>query len=145
MENNYTYARSRRGRHFYIHNDDTVYVASQDEHYHLSWLSDNNIVELENGEYEHSDEAVEVDGDYYHIDDERIVCDHQGDYQLRENCTELENGEYALDDECWYCEGSQAYYLHIYVEPVVIDGDNYHPDHVPETQDTEANPTTQGE
>jgi hypothetical protein len=134
---NYHVAICRNGYEYVIHQDDCVYVESQDAYYHTDYLSSNGIVELENGDYEKEENAVEVNDEWYHIDDERIVCDHNCDYQLRSDCTELHDGEWALDDECWYCEGSQEYYLHDDVDPVYVDGDMYHPDHVPETQETE--------
>jgi hypothetical protein len=137
MENNYVYARGRRGQHFYVSNDDVVYVESQDEHYDINYLSTNSIVDLDNGDYEHIDNAVCVDDAWYHIEDERVVCDHQGDYQLRENCSQLHDGEWALDDECWYCEGSQEYYLYEDEDPVYVDGDMYHPDHVPTSEENQ--------
>jgi hypothetical protein len=79
---------------------------------------------------------VEANGEWYHIDDDRVVCDHNGDYQLLDDCVKLEDGEYALTDEAWLCAGSADWYLSDDVEPVVVDGENYHPDHVPE-QETE--------
>jgi len=133
---NYTYAYSRRRHQAYIGNDYVVYVESQDAHYDEDYLDDNNIVLLENGDYEHTDNAVEIDGEWFHIEDENIVCDHNGDYQLLNNCVALENGEYALTDEAWLCAGSADWYLSDDVEPVVVDGETYHPDHAPE-QETE--------
>lgn len=133
----YTYAYSRRRHQAYINNDCVVWVESQDAHYDEEYLDDNNIVTLENGDYEHTDNAVEIDGEWYRHDDENIVCDHNGEYQLEANCVALENGEYALMDEAWLCAASNDWYLTDDVEPVVVDGENYHPDHAPE-QETES-------
>jgi len=135
--NSYTYAVSRRGFERYINSDYVVWVESRDAHYDEDYLDDNNIVQLESGEYEHTDNAVEIDGEWYGSDDENIVYDHNGEYQLLDNCVALENGEYALTDEAWKCEASGEWYLTDDVEPVVVDGENYHPDHAPE-QTTES-------
>ena len=134
---NYTYAYSRRRHRVYINSDYVVWVESQDAHYDEDYLDDNDIVELENGEYEHTDNAVEIDGEWYHCDDDNIVCDHNGDYQLLDNCVKLEDGEYALTDEAWLCAGSADWYLSDDVEPVIVDGETYHPDHVPEQETTD--------
>jgi len=134
--NSYNYSISRRGWERYINSDYVVYVESQDQHYDEDYLGDNNIVLLENGDYEHTDNAVEIDDEWFNIEDENIVCDHNGDYQLLNNCVALENGEYALTDEAWLCAGSADWYLRDDVEPVTVDGETYHPDYVPE-QETE--------
>ena len=120
-DNNYRYGYGRRGTQYYIPEHDAVWVESQDEYYDDSYLDDNNIVELENGDYEHIDNAVEIDGDWYHCDDERIVC--------------CDDGEYRLYDDCWQCEESGNWYSDD-EEFVEVDGKLYHPDHAPE-QETE--------
>lgn len=66
----------------------------------------------------HTDEAItDIDGNAYDanfLDDNDIV--------------ELYNGDYAHIDQAWSCADSGDWYLHDDVEPVEIDGDNYHPD-----------------
>ena len=114
-----------------LHEDDCVYVESNDTYYHTDHMSSNGIIELENGDHETADNCVEVDDEWYHLDDERIVCDHNCDYQLRENCVELADGNFALEDECWQCASSGEWYRTDDVEPVVITA-KYHPDNVPE-------------
>ena len=120
----YRYGYGRGGRQYYIHQDDTVYVESQDEWYHDSYLDDNDIIELENGTYEHEDNAVEIDGEWYHLEDDDIVC--------------LDNGDYALRDRAYQCAKSDKWYSidDEDAKPVEIDGDMYHPDYAPE-QDEE--------
>lgn len=122
-DHNYTYAYSRRGHQAYINSDYVVWVESQDAHYDEDYLDDNNIVALENGEYEHIDNAVEIDGEWYHCDDERI-------------CLAEDTGEYALKDDCWLCAASDNWYTDD-VDPVVVDDETYHPDHVPEQETTD--------
>lgn len=110
--NDYTWALSRNGYRHYIHNDDVVYIESQDEHYDVDYLSDNNIVCLENGDYEHTDNVVEVGGDYYAADDHRIVQLVDGGYALVDDCVEINNVWYDRDDD----------------DIVQIDGDWYRKD-----------------
>lgn len=131
----YTHVTGRRGSEYYVPNDEAVEVDGQD--YDRDYLSDNNIVELENGEYCDLDEAVNVNDEWYHCDDETVVCDHAGDYQLRDDCVELHDSEWALIDEAWECAGSGNFYLHDDDTPVEIDGENYHEDYLPETDDEE--------
>ena len=121
LENDYTYAYSRRGNEYYIRNDDVVEVNG--EWYHISYLSDNGIVELHDGEYEHLDNAVYIESEdaYYHVDDGDICYPEDGhQYELCENCWQCtESGNWYTDDE----------------EYVEIDGDKYHPDHAPEQEE----------
>ena len=114
----YRYAYGRGGHKYYVHCDDTTYVESQDEYYHDSYLSDNDIIELANGEYEHEDNAVEIDGDWYHTEDDDIVC--------------LDNGEYAMRDNAYECAHDGKWYSKDDEPPVEIDGNYYHPDNAPE-------------
>jgi thiol:disulfide interchange protein len=121
LENDYTYAYSRRGNEYYIRNDDVIRV--NDEWYDINYLSDNSIVELHDGEYEHSDYAVYIESAdaYYHVDDDDI-------------CYTEDTNEYELKDNCWQCTESGNYYTDD-EESVEIDGDLYHPDHAPEPEE----------
>ena len=127
LDNDYTYAYSRRGNEYYIHNDDVTEIGG--DYYDVNYLSDNNIVELHDGEYEHLDNAVYVESEdaYYHCDDDDI-------------CYAEDTGRYELRDDCWCCAESGNYYTDD-EEYVEIDGDKYHPDNAPEqaTNDTETN------
>lgn len=122
LESEYTYAYSRRGNEYYIHNDDVVEIGG--DYYDINYLSDNSIVELHDGEYEHLDNAVYVESEdaYYHVDDDDI-------------CYAEDTGRYELREDCWRCEESNNWYTDD-EEYVEIDGDKYHPDHAPE-QDEE--------
>jgi hypothetical protein len=127
LDNDYTYAYSRRGNEYYIRNDDVVEVNGS--WYDINHLSDNNIVELHDGEYEDLDNAVyiESEGAYYHVDDDDI-------------CHAEDTGRYELKHDCWQCEESRNWYTED-TDYVEVDGDKYHPDHAPEqeTNDTETN------
>lgn len=119
---NYTYAYGRRGREYYVPDNEAVYVDG--EYYDQDYLSDNGIVELHDGDYCHQDNAVYIDSEdaYYHVD--------SGDI-----CYAEDSNQYELIDNCWRCEESGNWYTddEDYVE---IDGCKYHPDHAPE-QDEE--------
>lgn len=123
-ENDYVNGYGRNGREYAFPSNDAVYIESQSAYYHDSYLDANNIVYLENGEYEHTDNAIEIDGDWYHIDDERI-------------CRTEDTDEYLLcDNGCWQCEESGNWYTDS-VDFVEVDGKKYHPDHAPATDDAE--------
>jgi hypothetical protein len=122
QENNYRYAYGRRGNQYYVHEDNAIYVDSQGEYYDVDYLDDNEIVELNNGDYVPLDEAIEVDGDWYHIEDERI-------------CRTEDTDEFLMRNEgCWQCEESGNWYTDA-VDCVVVDGNKYHPDNAPERID----------
>lgn len=127
--NNYTYAYGRRGNQYYVDTCDTVYVG--DDHYHTDYLSDNGIVELHDGEYEHQDNAVYIESEdaYYHCDDDDI-------------CYDEDAGEYDLKSNCWQCTESGNWY-NDGVDYVEVDGDKYHPDHAPEVDEEDETDTTE--
>lgn len=114
----FRYAYGRNGYQYYVHQDNTVYVESQDEYYDDSYLGDNGIISLENGEYEREDNATQIDGDWYHLEDDAIVQLDSGDYALHDNAYE------CADDGKWYSREDEP--------PVEVDGETYHPDNAPE-------------
>ena len=114
----YRYAYGRNGNQYYVHCDDVTYVESQDEFYHDSYLGDNGIITLENGEYEHEDNAVQIDSEWYHVDDDDIV--------------RLDNGDYVLRNDAYECANSGKWYSKDDEPPVEVDGEYYHPDNAPE-------------
>ena len=123
LENEYTYAYSRRGNEYYIRSENTIEVRG--EYYDVNHLGDNNIVELHDGEYEHSDHAVYVESEdaYYYEDDEDI-------------CYAEDTNQHELKDNCWCCTESGNWYTED-TDNVEIDGDLYHPDHAPEVDEEE--------
>lgn len=133
----YRYAISRRGNNYYISESSCVYVESQDEYYDEDYLAENNIVQLENGDYEHIDNAVEIDGDWYHNEDDGIVYDDFNErYQLTDNCNCTEDMGFVHESDTWQCHATDNWYT-TNIEPVTIDGETYHPDHAPETESNE--------
>ena len=122
LNNDYTYVYGRRGNQYYVHNDNVAYVDSQSESYDVDYLDDNEIVELNNGEYAPLDEAVEINGDWYHIEDERI-------------CRTEDTDEFLLvNDGCWQCEESGNWYTDS-IDFVEVDGKKYHINYAPATDD----------
>ena len=118
-DNHYQYVYGRRGNQYYIHEDNVVYVESSSEHYDQDYLGDNNIVELENGDYEEMDNAVEVDGEWYCLDDERI-------------CRTEDTDEFMMvDDGCWQCAESGNWYSDDCIEWTEYEGQRYHDDYIP--------------
>jgi hypothetical protein len=122
LEHNYVYVYGRRGHQYHVHQDNAVYVESQSEHYDEDYLDDNEIIELNNGEYAPLDEAVEINGDWFHVDDDRI-------------CRTEDTDEFLLvDDGCWQCTESGNWYTDS-VDYVEANGDKYHPDYAPKQAD----------
>ena len=115
---NYTFVHGRRGERYHVPNNDAVHVDG--EYYHDEYLDDNNIVELANGDYTHSDNAVFIEScdEYYHVDDDDIVYAE-------------DTGQHELVSDCWKCTESGNWYTDD-EDSVEVDGDLYHPDHAPE-------------
>ena len=122
LSDNYTYVYGRRGSQYHVHNDNVVYVDSQSESYDVDYLDDNEIIELNNGDFVPLDEAVEVNGDWFHVEDDRICRTEDTDEFLMAN------------DGCWQCEESGNWYTDS-IDFVEVNGDKYHPDYAPATDD----------
>jgi hypothetical protein len=136
-DNNYYYAYGRRGNQYYVYCNNVVHVG--DESYDEDYLGDNDIVSLSSGEYCRSDDAVyvESESEYFAQDDERVCYDDYNDqYAMRDELVELEDGSMCHQDDAWQCEGSNNWYSDD-VDSVEVDGNKYHPDHVPVTDDEE--------
>ena len=109
-DNNYTWAYTYRGRERYVPSDQVVYVG--DNYYDTDYLSENNIVELADGDYACQDEACYIERlDEYHLLDDCVHCEHSNEYELSDDCKQLHDGEYAHEDDCWQCEHSHEWYL----------------------------------
>jgi hypothetical protein len=115
----YTYVYGRRGNQYHVHNDNAVYVDSQSEHYDEDYLADNEIVSLENGDYEHMEEAIEINGDWYTIDDERV-------------CRFEDTDEYGLTEDGWQCAQSCNWYTDDCDKFTEYKGERYHDDYIPQ-------------
>jgi hypothetical protein len=130
---NYAYALSRRGEERYIHDSNVIRI--QGQYYDTDYLEDNNIVQLANGEYACSDDAVYVSStdEYYDAEDDDICYTIDGEYEMREDCVLLENGEWCIESDAWMCEHSDEWYQCSEVDSVTTKcGKIIHPDHAAE-------------
>ena len=127
-DQSYTYAYSRRGNQYYIDSDNTVNVG--DEYYDVDYLSDNNIVELHDGEYEHTDNVTYIESEdaYYRDDDEDI-------------CRAEDTDRYELTEDCWQCEESGNWYTDDCEDYVMVDDHKYHADHAPAVDEEDEDET----
>lgn len=109
-DNNYTWALSRRGEHHHIRHNNVVEVGGN--YYDEDYLSDNNIVQTNDGDYCSLDDAVYIEsaGEYYNLDSERVCCTYDGTWEMRDDCVVLENGEYCLESDAWCCDHTGDYY-----------------------------------
>ena len=83
-----------------------------DYYYDTDYLSENNIVELADGDYAHQDDACFIERlDQYYLLDDCVHCEHSNEYELSDDCKQLHDGEYAHEDDCWQCEHSHEWYL----------------------------------
>lgn len=146
----------------YNRDDEGGYVGrNEDEHVCQSCLDDDyTYVTGRRGNcyYVINDDAVEVDGEYYHneyLSENSIVELANGNYAHIDNAVyiESEDAYYHIDDEaicyaedshqyemtdnCWVCEATDKWYTND-EEPVEVDGKTYHPDNAPEVDDDEA-------
>ena len=122
-ENDYTYSYGRRGYQYRVHNDSVI--EADGEYYDADYLDDNNIVELENGEYTNQDNAVYIESEdaWYHCDDERL-------------CYAEDTERNELMSNCWQCAASDNWYTDE-TDYVEIDGESYHPDNAPANEPNE--------
>ena len=121
LDNDYTYAYSRRGSEYYIPNDRVIYVSGS--YYDTNYLSDNNIVQLADGEYCDMDNAVWIESvdEYYHCNDRNI-------------CYAEDTERYELREDCWQCYATDKWYTDD-TDSVEIEGNTYHPDDAPEVEE----------
>lgn len=137
VDHDYTYVRGRGGEEYYVPNDDAV--EADGDWYDSNYLGYNDIVELADGDYAHTNNAVRCDDDdeWYHIDDTDLVyCEYDDKYHHIDNCVETVDHGWLHKDDAWQCEGSDNYYSDN-TDYVLVDGEKYHPDHTPETETTD--------
>ena len=136
IENDYTHVTGRAGDMYYVYNDDAI--EADGDWYDRGYLSRNDIVELADGDYTHRDNAVhcEDDDEWYHCDDTHIVfCEYDNKYHHIDNCVETQDNGWVHEDDAWQCEGSSNWYSDS-TDWVLVDDLKYHPDHVPEIEET---------
>lgn len=132
----YTFVLGRGGCEYYIPESDAVYVESQEQHYDPEYLERNDIVELDNGDYEHRSDAVYLEQRqiWVHQDDECWVhCHLTGCDEHMDDCVQLADGDWALEENAWQCEHDEKWYLSDDVTAFDTDcGKSVHPDHAHE-------------
>ena len=114
LDANYVHAIAAYGYYYYVSQGDAVYVESQSEYYALSHLERNGIVELDNGDYEHRDNAAYLDyrGVWVERDDDCVVyCEASCNYEHVDDCVQLHDGEWAIEDDCEQCDVTGEWYL----------------------------------
>lgn len=117
LSDHYTYAVGAGGESYYVLDHEVVYTPNDDA-YVARYLSDNDMVQLDDGNVYPIDDVFRcpIDDEWYHVDEGRCVEDLQ---------------ETVHDSNAWQCAESGAWYS-TNVTPVEIDGQEYHPDHAPE-------------
>ncbi len=120
----YTLVLGRRRSEYYVPNDDAVQVG--DTYYDREYLSDNSIVELDNGDYVHEDDAFccPIDNRWYHVGNGQDTSDEG----------------YVHCTNAWQCYGSDEWYS-TNTDWVTVDGEKYHPDHAPDDEEAEPGST----
>jgi hypothetical protein len=109
IDDSYRYAYGRRGSQYYVYEDDAVWSEDADAWYHTEYLSDNNMVELHNGDVVCSDNAVYLESrdEYWRHDaDEVVYCDHDEVYEHIDDVVLLHDQTYAHADNTWECHAS---------------------------------------
>jgi len=91
----YRVVNGRNSETYYVHEDCAVEVDG--DYYDEDYLGDNDIVELESGEYCHLDNAVCINDAYYRTDDENVVFFH-------------DTAEHGLKSDGWYDEENCEWY-----------------------------------
>lgn len=95
----YVYANTGRHGGMYVQDEDDVYYFNG-EHYTIAGLNYHNIVVLDNGDCCSLDDAIEVDGDYYHIDD-CSCCPITGEYFLSDGGRTIEGVETPVSPDAY--------------------------------------------
>jgi hypothetical protein len=137
-----------RGRLFtyYVSDDDAVNVDGND--YDCNNLPD-SIVITHDGNYGHTDNLVEIDGDYYDPSCDEVCCTKDGTWLMLDDCVEVDgawykddddaivqcvDGEHRVRDECWEDAHSGEWYPNS-VGSVEWNGEGpYHPETAAELQ-----------
>lgn len=125
-DHNYVYAYTRGGRQRYLNSNDTSFTEYGGDWYHDEYLGDNEMVMLHDGELAYEGDAVYIEsqGEYYRSDDDDV-------------CYTEDTAEYMLKEDCWMCTESGNWYEDTDFQ-VEVDGELYHANHAPETEETES-------
>jgi len=96
---NYTWVRANSDgliTRWYVPDDDVIQIGNKT--WDVQNLAD-DIIQLENGDYDYVHNAVEIDGEWYLPEDSR-VCEIDGEHYLKEDCWQDVDGNYhTAEDE----------------------------------------------
>lgn len=118
-ENNYLRVRGRRPGHYYVHENNAIQTV-EGHWFDSDCLDDNDIVELNNGDFTHQDNAF------------RCPLDDQ--WYLDEDGVDTEDEGTVHSSNAWQCAGTGDWWS-TNTDPVIVDGDKYHPDEAPDDED----------
>ncbi len=120
-EEYYVEAMGRRYSEWY-HVDSCIRTVSGD-YYHEDCFEYHDIVELEDGRYEHKKECIQDSNDDWHL---------KSDVNSSPGYIIIDDIAYLLE-EVFYCNATNAYYVSADDKAVEVDGKVYHEDYAPET------------
>jgi hypothetical protein len=127
----YTLVHGRGGDQYYIYYGDAIRV--NDEYYDPDYISRYDIVQLDDGDYAHRDDAVYLEQrDIWVSNDDEcwVHCTSSCSTEHIDDCVELADGDWALDSDAWQCDHDKKWYLHDDVTAFETDcGLVVHPDH----------------
>jgi hypothetical protein len=130
----YVYVHGRGGDQYYIYYGDAIQV--NDEYYDPDYLDRHGIVQLDDGDYAHRDDAVYLEQrDIWVSNDDEcwVHCTSSCSTEHIDDCVELADGDWALDSDAWQCDHDKKWYLHDDVTAFETDcGLVVHPDHAHE-------------
>jgi hypothetical protein len=127
----YIYVHGRGGDQYYIYYGDAIQVNG--EYYDPDYLDRHGIVQLDDGDYAHRDDAVYLEQrDIWVSNDDEcwVHCTSSCSTEHIDDCVELADGDWALDSDAWQCDHDKKWYLHDDVTAFETDcGLTVHPDH----------------
>lgn len=96
----------------YIDEDSAVYIEYGERRFRDRTTHIDNAVQVDGCWYHEDDEnIVEIDNTWYRKDDENICCIDNEYYHIDDCCIDEYNGEWALQDDCVYSEYTNGYIL----------------------------------
>ena len=136
LDHCYVNVIGRRGHEYYIHQDNAIYVDSQDSHFDEDYLETNGIIQLDDGDYEHRDHAVYLDSREIWVhqeDSDAVFCEHSDNYEHTDDVVQLADGNFALEGDAWQCEHNGEWFLCDAATSITTAcGKTIHPDYADE-------------
>ena len=121
LNNHYTRVQGRRGEHYYVRDSNAV-TTVEGNSYDEDYLNDNDVVELDNGDCTHGNNAVYLEDEdcYFHVNDVASSPRDSGDVVW------LEGGDYVLRKNAEWCLHSEEWIRSD--DAVSVDGGYVHED-----------------